>query len=80
MRAEDDVLLREMSTDGRRDRFFADVGVTRAEHESSLMATSEFFFRLPNDLHRAVKGKQLVIGHWLLAICDWVWVAVVALL
>ncbi len=72
MRAEDDAAFRQRSTHGRRDRLFADVGVTRAEHEALLMAACEFFFRLPDDLHRAVQRKQLVIGHWLLAICDWV--------
>ena len=71
MRAEDDIMLSEMSTDAARNRFFADVGVTRAEHESSLMTACQFFFRLPDDLHRAVEAKQLVVGYWSLVIGHW---------
>ena len=68
MRAKDRIVYRQVRTHGRRDCLLANVGVTRAQNQPALMTPREFFFRLPDDLHRAVKAKRLVVGYWSLLI------------
>jgi hypothetical protein len=54
---KDDVFVFQVRTDGCRDGFFANVSMAGAVDETPLMATCEFFFRLPNRLHRPVQAK-----------------------
>ena len=63
VRAENWIVVRQMSTHAGRDRLLPDIGVTRPEEEPSLMAAREFLLRMPDDEHRAEEGKELVIRH-----------------
>ena len=64
MRAEDRIVVREMCADARRNGFLADIRMTRAEDQTTLMTTREFLFGLSDDLHRPVQSKGLVLCHW----------------
>jgi hypothetical protein len=57
VRAEDNVVRLEVSTDSGSDRLLTDVGVARPVDQSALVATSQLFFALSNDLHRAIKTQ-----------------------
>ena len=58
MSGEDRIVLRQMSTDTGRNRLLANIRVTRSVDEAALMTAREFFFRLPNDLHRPIEGED----------------------
>ncbi len=60
--AEDGIVLFQMSAHSGGDRFLADIGMTGTVDEASLMAASEFLFRLPNDLHRSIKIEDPIRG------------------
>jgi len=67
MRAENSVCFRQMRTDSGCNRFLPDVRMTRTVNQSSLMTAGKLFFGLPDDAHRAVQRKQLIVAHYLLS-------------
>src|SRR5262249_24792329 len=58
VRAEDDIILGEMSTHSGRDRLLTDVSMTGAVDEAALMAPRQLLLGLPDDLHRSVERQQ----------------------
>jgi hypothetical protein len=56
--AEDHIARPQVGAHAGGDRFFADVGVTRAVNQTPLMRAGKLLFRLPDDLHRPVKVEQ----------------------
>ena len=57
MRTENNVIGSQMRTDRAGDRFFTDVCMARPMNQPSLVAASQFFFRLSNDLHFPVEAQ-----------------------
>jgi hypothetical protein len=55
MRAENDVLGREMSADSDRDGFLTDVGMAGAMNQSTLMRPGQLLFAAANQQHLTVK-------------------------
>ena len=62
MRAEDRIFLIQMRTHAGRNRLLSDIRMARAVNQPPLMASREFFFRLPDDLHGPVETEGS--GQW----------------
>ena len=54
MRAEHDILMRQVCANGGRDRFLADVSMASPMNQAALMTSSQLLFGLPNELHGAI--------------------------
>ena len=61
MRAKDNVLFAQMSTNRSGNCFLADIRMARSVNEAPLMAASEFFFRLSDDLHCSIETKKYLL-------------------
>ena len=55
MSAKNRIVGIEMSTHSGRDGFLSDISMTSPMNQAPLMTSSQFFFGLANDLHRAIK-------------------------
>ena len=66
VRTEGDVIIIQVRTDARRDRFLADVRVTGTQYEASLVVSCELLFRLSDCLHRAIQRQGCVAAETLL--------------
>ncbi len=58
MRAEDNVVIAQMSTHTRRDGFLANVGMAGSKNEPARVIAGELLFRLANDLHPAIQSES----------------------
>ena len=68
MRAENSVRFCQMSTDSRRNCFLPNIRMARSVNQSALVTASKLFLGLPDDAHRAVQRKQLIVAHILLSV------------
>ena len=53
MRAEDRIVIRQMSTHAGRDRLLPDLGMAGSEDQPTLVTAGQFLLRVPDDEHRA---------------------------
>ena len=60
---KDRIFCSQVSTDRGRDSFLPNVSMTGPVNQSSLMTSSQLLFGLANNLHRAIKRKDLFVGH-----------------
>ena len=65
---KDRIFCSQVSTDRCRDSFLPNVSMTGPVNQSSLMTSSQLLFGLANNLHRAIKRKDLFVGH----VCRWI--------
>jgi hypothetical protein len=63
MGTEDGVIAVQMSAHAGCDCLLANISMTRTMDQASLVGTGQFFFRLADDLHRAIEEETDILRN-----------------